>query len=713
MPTNFCSPKRFSRTTIRYQFLSLLVLLSVLLNAQHVLTQTLNVATINVWSGLDYRGAWSIGEYETEALREKRFRILADDLKALNADVIALQEVNPSDGFSSRLAEELGYDVIHQRANAGIKGWKIGIPLNLNEGLALLARKELRLELSDVWDLSCSFGAFGNTFSLHFSDNNIALVGKITAGNRSIFVINTHLTAAVPENDAMRNILTRLTDDRASLERTTEELHAGAQLRLLEVQRLSELIREHCASSPVILLGDFNAAPESPEIRFLTDSLRYTDAGAASGIGNLVTWNAEKNTNITFSRHLPDPSGSTPMERLSAEYDGISRRIDYVFLNEKFNTADVQSGKIFLDTPREDIFSSDHFGMFARIALPPEAIVNEQIRESESEFFPIVSYDTDAGFGYGAKAFLLNHAGENESFDLVLFNSTKGERWYRFVFSMPDFELRQGTVYPLAFDLTVDYDKWMSNSFFGVGNRSAFSSREIYTREPLEITAGVSRGFTEHSVLQIGMRYKAVKNSNLPDSSNIIDPSNPLNTSRATTHSLFAEYRFDSRDSYVNPTRGVLLQGELEFAPNGGLGNVPLKRIGSTVQYYSTLFYPKTVFAFRAKWQTLGSGNVPVQMLIAVGGNQTLRGSPQDRFLDKTSAVINSEIRFPIVWRFGGVFGFDAGKVWSSPNKMDLGRWASNPVAGLRLAMDTFIVRMDLGFGHETTGFYLNFGHLF
>jgi hypothetical protein len=27
--------------------------------------------------------------------------------------------------------------------------------------------------------------------------------------------------------------------------------------------------------------------------------------------------------------------------------------------------------------------------------------------------------------------------------------------------------------------------------------------------------------------------------------------------------------------------------------------------------------------------------------------------------------------------------------------------------------MDTFVVRADIGFGKETTGFYLNFGQLF
>jgi hemolysin activation/secretion protein len=131
------------------------------------------------------------------------------------------------------------------------------------------------------------------------------------------------------------------------------------------------------------------------------------------------------------------------------------------------------------------------------------------------------------------------------------------------------------------------------------------------------------------------------------------------------------------------------------------------------IQYYTELFYPTTVFAARLWFQGLFGDDVPVQMLLPIGGTRTLRGYVQDRFLDMVSGVANVELRFPIFWRFGGVLGYDLGKVWHRPGEMDLKRWAVNPVAGLRFVFDTFVVRLDLGFGPETTGFYLNFGHLF
>nr|MBC8357895.1 BamA/TamA family outer membrane protein [Candidatus Aminicenantes bacterium] len=300
-----------------------------------------------------------------------------------------------------------------------------------------------------------------------------------------------------------------------------------------------------------------------------------------------------------------------------------------------------------------------------------------------------------------------------ESFDLVLFNSTKGERWYRLNFSWPDFEQRQGKIYPLAFDLMIDYDKWIENSFFGIGNNSEFEDREYYTREPFELCLTLSRGFSTYIVGQIGASYKTIKNYNFSEESRLENLQPELNHLRVKAASFFLNLRYDTRDSFVNPSSGLVLQGEAEIVPDTSLSNVAFTRLSIWLHHYYTLFYPKTVMAIRLGLQSLSGEDLPVQVLLPIGGNRTLRGFSQDRFLGKTSAVFNAELRFPLYWRLGGVIGFDAGKVWDSPNKIDLCRWATNPTVGLRLYMDTFVIRADIGFGKDTTGFYFNFGHIF
>ena len=331
---------------------------------------------------------------------------------------------------------------------------------------------------------------------------------------------------------------------------------------------------------------------------------------------------------------------------------------------------------------------------------------------SSTDFLPIFSYDTDVGFGYGIKAFFLNQCARRESFDVTAFNSTKGERWYRLVFSLPDFELRQGSAYPWAVDIVLDYDKYLKNSFFGVGAGSRFEGREYYTREPLDLQAIVSRGLTEQTVAQASVRWRVIRNFNFTDTSSLRRCAVP-SSGRAAAFSVAASLRHDTRDSYIHPSRGMVLQAELEHSPQMSGTVSSFWRTGGWAQAYTTLFHPTTILACRVGIQSLSGPDIPVQFLLPIGGNATLRGSPQDRFLDRASMLANLEARFHIWRRFGGVVGWDAGRVWHNLGDASFNDWRSNLVAGLRFFMDTFIVRADLGFGSETAGFYLNFGQLF
>ncbi len=682
--------------------------------------QTLKVVTMNIWSGLDYRGTFRMGEYEPDSIRTRRLLLLAERLRKEQPDIVALQECNPVGLAGSFLAENLGYDYIAQRANGGLKIGYVGIPANLNEGLVLLAKKELRLDFVDVADLSGALGAFGNDFSLHASDENIALIGSVKIGPTRLLIVNTHLSAAVPDEDRVKAKMTELMIGRKmpedEREAVSREFHEQSGLRIKEVARLREFLEARTAGAPVILLGDFNAAPEAEEI----DSIRvqFVDCTPEPQRGE-PTWNPAVNPNTSYSTKTD--SNATVLEELSAWYDGLPRRIDHIFLNGRFSAADIRSTVLFANNPELGLFPSDHFGLMTEIDL--SRLKADSLQTSSDaihspgesfEFLPLASYDTDVGFGYGVKAFFLDFAGVSESFDLILFNSTKGERWYRLVFSVPDFELRQGKRYVLSLDVVVDYDKYTKNNFFGIGASSRASDRETYTKEPLEIQLVASRGFTERFVGQLGLRFKMVRNFRF-DSTGLFAATAPVNLGRSQGLTFVVSVRYDSRDSYVNPSRGNVAQLDLEGGSSGFLGDYDIFSSTMSLQTYHVLFYPKTVLAARIVGQAVSGKNLPVYVYGTLGGTRTLRGFPQDRFLDRTSVLANIELRFPIVWRFDGVVFYDAGKLAPDVGKLAIFKkgWKINPGFGLRLVMDTFIVRADLGVSSEGTGFYFNFGHLF
>jgi endonuclease/exonuclease/phosphatase family metal-dependent hydrolase len=683
--------------------------------------ESLRILSINIWSGIDYTGILSYGEYEDKDRRRLRFNALVSQIKNLNPDIVFIQEANFVGRIARKLAADLGYTEIHQVVNAGIKFGPVGLPMNFKEGLVILARESLSLERADVWKLSGSFGIHGSVFSMHFDESVLALVGRILVNNTPVYLVNVHLHAVMAENRTLiEQYRTHANPDEAG---DIERVYTSIERNYKETVRLVGKLQQLTPEIPVIIAGDFNADPDSRSMRYLLTEVDLMDTFEKSrNTGLRHTWDYRQNSNI---RVYIDPASAEKdsvwdFRTLKVLSDTVSRRIDYILLSRHFSAGDVADSRIVLASYIGGVQASDHFGMFAEISLS-ESLADapkqyNYLTRSERRIFeplPILMYDTDIGFGYGAKLFLLNRLRVNESFDLTLFNSTKGERWYRFVFSIPDAELRQGKIYPVALDLIVDYDKYIRNSFFGIGNDSSRDDREYYSREPFEVSMSLNRGFTANIVGQARIRYNSIRNFNFGDGSRLMELPPPLSASTVRYVAYAGLLRYDTRDSYIHPTRGIVLQGEAEYAPPASFTNTDFTRVQGVVQYYAELFYPTTILAIRAAMRSIRGGVLPVQVLQSIGGGSTVRGYSQDRFLDRNAGLLNAELRFPLYRRLGGVAGIDMGRVWHSLPDITARGWVYNYVGGLRYYMKTYVVRFDMGFGGEGVGVYFNFGHLF
>jgi endonuclease/exonuclease/phosphatase family metal-dependent hydrolase len=119
-----------------------------------------------------------------------------------------------------------------------------------------------------------------------------------------------------------------------------------ADLRQSQIDTVLEWAEPY-RSEPCLLLGDFNAAPETGEIRQIT----------ADGAGDswLDTWAAV---------HPADPGltsvRANPYRRHRTKPD---RRVDYVFLRDPTGRWKPRAARIVGDHPREGVFPSDHFGV--------------------------------------------------------------------------------------------------------------------------------------------------------------------------------------------------------------------------------------------------------------------------------------------------------------------------------------------------------------
>jgi outer membrane protein assembly factor BamA len=328
--------------------------------------------------------------------------------------------------------------------------------------------------------------------------------------------------------------------------------------------------------------------------------------------------------------------------------------------------------------------------------------------------FPILMYDTDIGFGYGAKAKFVDYLDRKESFDMIVFNSSKGERWYVFAFSIPDIEIRQRKPYSFSFDIKAEYDKLLKNSFYGIGPDSRDSDLTNFMFEKKELQLTLGRGFSPSIVFQGSYVLRDVGYASVRDGT-FRDMLESIGGQFSPFVSLL--FRYDTSESQIHPTRGIRFEFQSDFAADF-LGNkkADFFRFNWDFRMYKLLFGSNDVVAFRILVQKISGNNIPLFEMSVIGGSSTqnaLRGYPMNRFLDRGKILTNLEYRFPLWRKVGGNIFVDAGSVWPSFTQINIQKFVAAAGWGLRYYLKNFCARFDMGFSEEGMRIYFNFNHVF
>jgi len=190
---------------------------------------------------------------------------------------------------------------------------------------------------------------------------------------------------------------------------------------------------------------------------------------------------------------------------------------------------------------------------------------------------------------------------------------------------------------------------------------------------------------------------------------------------------------YDTRDYEPDPNRGTFIDVALDVG-TAALGSQYdyLRMLVAARGYVSP--FPDTadlVLAGRVvvEAQTNGApffsmNNFPFteDPRAGLGGNRTLRGFRQDRFVGSVMTLANAEVRW--TWgqihlkgqRFAFILApfFDIGRPYDSLGELSLHSWQSAYGGAFRIAWNqATIITADYGRSSEDTGFYINFGHIF
>ena len=249
---------------------------------------------------------------------DHRLEIAVEELRALQPDVIGLQEASTGRGrgnIAQRLARELGFNYVYAPASFRlfanetlnrITAWV----MNLTEGPAIVSR--FPIVSSETYDLPrCG----------RFTDPRVLLCAELQTPWGHVHACSTHISG-----------------DRC------------------QTKSIIHFLRQRRNSLPLLLMGDFNATEHSPAITALTQEAGFID---------------------TFRVANPTAPGLTVWQWVYAPRPMAFRRVDYLFLLPGTDfPGKVLNSQLVLNVPGhlrdgQVLWPSDHYGVLTEVELFP------------------------------------------------------------------------------------------------------------------------------------------------------------------------------------------------------------------------------------------------------------------------------------------------------------------------------------------------------
>ena len=250
---------------------------------------------------------------------EARLRISVDELRALDPDIIGLQEASTSrkrGNVAERLARELGY---HHHAYAPtlfrfftleFVNRHVSWLFNFTEGPAVVSRFPI-----------VASGFYGLPRCNGYFDPRVLLHTTVRTPWGDVGIASTHTSRG-----------------------------------FCQAERVVQLMEERRGVYGSVLMGDFNAVEDSPGILRLTHQAGYVDA---------------------FRAVNPGEPGPTVFQAIRAPGPTVRRRVDFLFLVPgRVVPGRVLSSRVVLNAPRtqangQTLWPSDHYGVLAELDLFP------------------------------------------------------------------------------------------------------------------------------------------------------------------------------------------------------------------------------------------------------------------------------------------------------------------------------------------------------
>lgn len=247
--------------------------------------------------------------------------------------------------------------------------------------------------------------------------------------------------------------------------------------------------------------------------------------------------------------------------------------------------------------------------------------------------------------------------------------------------------------------------------FWGVGYDAAQGNEQEYIEKSFRLHPQLMRRVAGNLYAGVGWDFSTL-NAKVDNA----HPGDNFSQYGADTSSLNSGatvmINYDSRDVITRPTRGQFFSSEYSYFDPAVGSDSHFTVLQLQYNYYASLSESE-VLAFDL-WGRFAHGDVPWDRLSEAGDDNRMRGYFQGRYRDKDVVSTQLEYRKKLNWRHGYVLWIGAGALGENPQDLSDHPLLPTIGAGYRFEVKPDMnLRLDLGLGKESAGFYFQVAEAF
>ena len=309
---------------------------------------------------------------------------------------------------------------------------------------------------------------------------------------------------------------------------------------------------------------------------------------------------------------------------------------------------------------------------------------------------------------------------QETKFDTDFSQSTKNQALYRLRYSNPELLDRR---YFVQGKLSYENDR--TARFFGLGAASRKDDESNYTSSEFVGQFTVGKWLRPELLASLTERFRNVDIrrgavTSLPFLQDVFAGVPGEDGAFVWSHRLALTY--DSRNAIATPTSGRFGQVFVEAATSTLGSEASFVRYGLEGRWLWPHFDERLVTAVRGLIDRVDGPHIPFFELSSLGGDDTLRGFGDNRFLDEGRFLVNAEERIKVFHITYGnvrtdielaVFA-EAGRVFHNFSDLGSGKVQAVWGGGIRfVAASQIVAKIDVGLGSEGTAIFTGLNYPF